>query len=262
MVVDKVDRYHRIILDDSGRPWMSLPGSMIRKKGGADAMLKEMRSSFETKCLVEGMMEHGHNSEDTTEVSRRSRRSLQLESLLADLFTVKNISELYRGYVDDPRNTDNAWIETTCYGFHCSKELGALLQDDDLTGMKVINEKARWIEPGENCEYLPDLWGAHEDLAEAGVMNIERKKRTKGLLSLAVDFGVPKLVSYVLREEKVGPERTPFALHSALHTALASHAKNGGDLAIIIELLENGAHFSDVSLIELCDETLKEEAQV
>ena len=253
MVVDKVDRDHRIILGDSGRPWMSLPGSMIRKKGGADAMLKEMRSSFETKCLVEGMMEHGHNSEDTTEVSRRS---LQLESLLADLFTVKNISELYRGYVDDPRNTDNAWIETTCYGFHCSKELGALLQDDDLTGMKVINEKARWIEPGENCEYLPDLWGAHEDLAEAGVMNIERKKRTKGLLSLAVDFGVPKLVSYVLREEKVGPERTPFALHSALHTALASHAKNGGDLAIIIELLENGAHLSDVSLIELCDETL------
>ena len=63
------------------------------------------------------------------------------------------------------------------------------MQDDDLTGMKVINEKARWIEPGENCEYLPDLWGAHETWRKQ-VMNIERKKRTKGLLSLAVDFGV------------------------------------------------------------------------
>lgn len=26
--------------------------------------------------------------------------------------------ELYRGYVDDPRNTDNAWIETVVVNFH------------------------------------------------------------------------------------------------------------------------------------------------
>ena len=32
-----------------------------------------------------------------------------------------------QGYVDDPRNTDNAWLETTAYHFHCSRELGALL---------------------------------------------------------------------------------------------------------------------------------------
>ena len=34
---------------------------------------------------------------------------------------------VYRGYVDDPRNTDNAWIETTVVAFHCSEELGAKL---------------------------------------------------------------------------------------------------------------------------------------
>lgn len=26
--------------------------------------------------------------------------------------------EIYRGYVDDPRNTDNAWIETMAYNYH------------------------------------------------------------------------------------------------------------------------------------------------
>lgn len=26
--------------------------------------------------------------------------------------------EIYKGYVDDPRNTDNAWMETTAYNFH------------------------------------------------------------------------------------------------------------------------------------------------
>ncbi|GJQ72026.1 hypothetical protein Trydic_g3128 [Trypoxylus dichotomus] len=30
----------------------------------------------------------------------------------------KNGEEVYKGYVDDPRNTDNAWIETVAYNFH------------------------------------------------------------------------------------------------------------------------------------------------
>ena len=27
-------------------------------------------------------------------------------------------SQVYAGYVDDPRNTDNAWMETVAYNFH------------------------------------------------------------------------------------------------------------------------------------------------
>ena len=27
--------------------------------------------------------------------------------------------------MDDPRNTDNAWMETTAYHFHCNNELGS-----------------------------------------------------------------------------------------------------------------------------------------
>lgn len=30
----------------------------------------------------------------------------------------QNGFELYRGYVDDPRNTDNAWMETVVMNFH------------------------------------------------------------------------------------------------------------------------------------------------
>ena len=26
--------------------------------------------------------------------------------------------KIYKGYVDDPRNTDNAWMETAAYNFH------------------------------------------------------------------------------------------------------------------------------------------------
>ena len=32
--------------------------------------------------------------------------------------------EVYDGYVDDPRNTDNAWMESRVAHFHCLHELG------------------------------------------------------------------------------------------------------------------------------------------
>lgn len=37
-------------------------------------------------------------------------------------------SEVYKGYVDDERNTDNAWIETVAYNFHdeLGTKIGAL----------------------------------------------------------------------------------------------------------------------------------------
>jgi len=35
--------------------------------------------------------------------------------------------EIYRGYVDDPRNTDNAWMETTAFHFHCTDALARRL---------------------------------------------------------------------------------------------------------------------------------------
>ncbi|XP_067142573.1 ADP-ribose pyrophosphatase, mitochondrial isoform X1 [Centruroides vittatus] len=40
----------------------------------------------------------------------------KLEEKLEDFF--KKGKEIYKGYVDDPRNTDNAWMETVAYVFH------------------------------------------------------------------------------------------------------------------------------------------------
>ena len=38
-----------------------------------------------------------------------------------------HVSRGPRRYVDDPRNTDNAWMETVAMHFHCDAELGAML---------------------------------------------------------------------------------------------------------------------------------------
>lgn len=55
--------------------------------------------------------------------------------------------EIYSGYVDDPRNTDNAWIEMTAYNFH--DDTGEL-----LNGMKFEAgddaQNVRWLDINRN----------------------------------------------------------------------------------------------------------------
>ena len=83
--------------------------------------------------------------------------------------------EVSRGYVDDPRNTDNAWTETIAFHFHCSAELGAQLQlstgDDagDVTWLDIDMEEDRYS----------DLYGAHRLLVDwvvgHGVGSLEQR---------------------------------------------------------------------------------------
>ena len=39
----------------------------------------------------------------------------------------ENGVDVYSGYVDDPRNTDNAWMESHVAHFHCPNELGEMI---------------------------------------------------------------------------------------------------------------------------------------
>ena len=53
----------------------------------------------------------------------------RLTHLLQEVFAsdAEQASQIYCGYADDPRNTDNAWMETTAFHFHVTDELGAML---------------------------------------------------------------------------------------------------------------------------------------
>lgn len=42
----------------------------------------------------------------------------------------KNGEEIYKGYADDPRNTDNAWLETVAFNYH--DETGEILSKSTL----------------------------------------------------------------------------------------------------------------------------------
>lgn len=45
-----------------------------------------------------------------------------------DDFLSKNAVTIFEGYVDDPRNTDNAWIESTVINFHNNENLLSNIQ--------------------------------------------------------------------------------------------------------------------------------------
>ncbi|KAG8189968.1 hypothetical protein JTE90_001428 [Oedothorax gibbosus] len=76
--------------------------------------------------------------------------SSNVQTALKSFF--KDGQQVYRGYVDDPRNTDNAWIETTAINFH------------DATGKDTENitldarddaADAKWIDIVKDMEIYP-----------------------------------------------------------------------------------------------------------
>eukprot|EP00096_Caligus_rogercresseyi_P004086 TRINITY_DN18226_c0_g1_i1.p1 TRINITY_DN18226_c0_g1~~TRINITY_DN18226_c0_g1_i1.p1 ORF type:complete len:300 (-),score=63.88 TRINITY_DN18226_c0_g1_i1:1-900(-) len=75
---------------------------------------------------------------------------------MVEKFFSKGI-EIYKGYVDDPRNTDNAWMETTAFLFHDEdgKEIASfdLKAGDDAVDLK-------WIDISNALE----LYASHSDL--------------------------------------------------------------------------------------------------
>lgn len=71
-----------------------------------------------------------------------------------------NGTEIYSGYVDDPRNTDNAWMETVAYNFHdesgSTVEALKLRAGDDAVGV-------RWVDITSDL----NLYASHEDIVNA-----------------------------------------------------------------------------------------------
>ncbi|KAF6024070.1 NUDT9 [Bugula neritina] len=98
-----------------------------------------------------GMVDAGENINVTLkrEFSEEAMNTLELPpdqvekvtTQVNDLF--QHGTEVYRGYVDDPRNTDNSWIETVAHNFHddSGNSVGAftLNAGDDAIGVKWVD---------------------------------------------------------------------------------------------------------------------------
>ena len=98
-----------------------------------------------TQTVRREFMEEAGNLADE---QRRQQHKQMVENLFAGGRVV------YEGYVDEPRNTDHAWLETTVFHFHCSAVVGRLLPlnaGDDATAV-------RWLDIGPDN---PQLYPPH-----------------------------------------------------------------------------------------------------
>ena len=64
----------------------------------------------------------------------------ELVDLLNELGFIATM--IYRGYIDDPRNTDNSWIEAEIWNFHYDKE--------DIFEKKIKHPESKWREVSSN----------------------------------------------------------------------------------------------------------------
>lgn len=67
--------------------------------------------------------------------------------------------KVYTGYVDDPRNTDNAWIETTAINFH---DVAGEYTDELALEGRDDAEDVKWIDIVEKM----DIYESHRDIIE------------------------------------------------------------------------------------------------
>ncbi|XP_077286494.1 ADP-ribose pyrophosphatase, mitochondrial isoform X2 [Arctopsyche grandis] len=109
-----------------------------RRDNGMWALPGGMVDSGEEVCsaAIREFLEEATNS-----LQKSHDDNIALKSQLEDFFCTGK--EVYRGYVDDPRNTDNAWMETTAFNFHdnTGDTVGdiALTAGDDAVGAKWID---------------------------------------------------------------------------------------------------------------------------
>ncbi|CAN8021972.1 unnamed protein product [Ixodes persulcatus] len=107
--------------------------------------------------LVTATLKREFCEEAMNSLARNGEDRCKLEDSMEEFFS--RGTEVYKGYVDDPRNTDNAWMETVAYNFHddAGNTVGkfSLEAGDDAA-------KVRWTDVGKELR----LYASHSDLLQ------------------------------------------------------------------------------------------------
>eukprot|EP00300_Choanocystis_sp_HF-7_P029770 c3736_g1_i1.p1 GENE.c3736_g1_i1~~c3736_g1_i1.p1 ORF type:complete len:328 (-),score=43.16 c3736_g1_i1:108-1091(-) len=151
---------------------------------GALEMVAIKRTDTLEWAIPGGMVDAGEQVSETLKrefgEEAMSNQGLSPEELeewreqLNDLF--HSGIEIFKGYVDDPRNTDNSWMETTAVWFHADESMGSKMKlsasDDALA--------VRWL-PLDDTQAVNNLYASHADFVRTV---IGRKKPHRSSVSV------------------------------------------------------------------------------
>ena len=192
--------------------------------------------------------------EKASALERPAQEHERLEVLIEELFSSVEKNVVYTGYVDDYRNTDNAWIETTVLHFHCSRELGGMLALGVGAGVDDLLEgDLMWVSASERDPWERGivLFGNHREFIERVAREMHNVPQ-RGLLLNAVTWGNKEWVEHVLRDTVLVEHRTHAAMQAAFQMALKRASDPSRfDLRILDMLVHHGAIPADVFVTDL-----------
>jgi ADP-ribose pyrophosphatase len=93
------------------------------------------RSDTGEMAFPGGMVDNGETEREAHNRELEEELSMSAHVLSDPLYE----KIIYKGYVDDPRNTDNAWLETTAFHTHISFETASMMElkaGDDAKGFQ------------------------------------------------------------------------------------------------------------------------------
>lgn len=139
-------------------------------ENGSLEMVAILRDDVLEWAIPGGMVEEGEEvsltlKREFNEEAKNCENSVDILKKLDDLFS--NGVLVFSGYVSDPRNTDNAWMETTCVHFH--------IDDEDLAKNLKLEAgsdaaKVKWVTITDDLK----LYASHKDMVDLAVKNFKK----------------------------------------------------------------------------------------
>jgi len=169
----KFDQQSGLPLNPRGRTGVSGRGELglWGANPAADPIITRINS--ETNLLEMICIKRGDSLEDAIPGGMVDKRDANISATLSRelgeetkaLLEMDKANIVYRGYVDDRRNTDNAWIETTVGHRHLPEAIALSLvleaSDDAHPG------SARWVPLTK--EFVDQLYASHGQLVRAAL---------------------------------------------------------------------------------------------
>ncbi len=121
--------------------------SRINADTGTFEIVVIERSDTHEWAIPGGMVDEGEDVSQTVEREFMEEAGASVDMSSAEL--------VYQGYVDDPRNTDNAWMETTAKHLHLNGELASQLSLQAGDDAKSV----QWL--SVSSETLENLYASH-----------------------------------------------------------------------------------------------------
>lgn len=153
-------------------------------------MIVIQRKDTKEWAIPGGMVEAGQTVSQTlrNEINQEACNNMEPDKASKEIDNIldKNKGKIiYRGYVDDPRNTDTRWMETTAVNYHCTGKLANAIKleaGDDA-------QKVKWLAMTDYESDYKNLYASHKMITDKAKLQIYFKtynwySRLFGLMNL------------------------------------------------------------------------------